>query len=289
MTHSEDKHSIDREPQIREGHFTPDDAEKSAARKLANEQLTTDPELERAKHSVFDEPISFPHREAVEIKQDWHCRNCHYNLRGLMTGHPCPECGSIERYEPPRDGEITYAKLIASRRSEVSSTGAWLVAVSGMLLGVPLALLFSFLLTEYLTLLFFGLIGPATAELSKIFLCAMLIERKSPYIKRPAHIYVMTIGTALLFALVQNWVCLNYIYSVSPRAMIAWRWTGCVALHMLCTGIAAAGLVRVWRRGREEDRMPSLSPAYVYIVVAIVIHAALNTSVMSMGLFGCGF
>jgi len=289
MSHAEDKHSIDQEPQLHEEGFSPDAAEQLAADHLAAEQRRSDPELERAKHSVFDEPVSFPHHASVEISQNWYCRQCHYNLRGLMTGHPCPECGSIERYEPPREGEVSYAKLVASRRREVSSLKAWLVAVCGAFMGVPLALLFSFLLTEYMTLWFFGMTGPALAEISKIMFCAMLIELKSPYIQRPAHIYVMTIGTALLFAVVQNWLCLNYLYSVSPRSMIAWRWTGCVVLHMLCTGIAAAGLVRVWQRGQMEERMPSLSPAYVYIIVAFVIHGALNTSMMSMGLFGCGF
>ncbi len=289
MSHSEDKHSIDHESHLHKEGFSSDAAEQPAADRLAAEQQRTDPELERAKHSVFDEPVSFPHRASVEISQDWHCRNCHYNLRGLMTGHPCPECGSVDRYEPPREGEVSYAKLIASRRREVSAFKAWLVAVCVTFMGLPLAMLFSFLMTEYLTLLFFGMTGPALAEISKVMLCATLIEIKSPYIKRPAQIYLMCIGTALLFALVQNWICLNYIYSVSPRSMIAWRWTGCVVLHMLCSGIAAAGLVRVWQRGQEESRMPSLSPAYVYMIVAFIIHGALNASVMSMGLFGCGF
>ncbi len=289
MSHAEDKHSIDQEPYLHKEGFSADAAEQLAEERLAAEKQQADPILERAKHSVFDEPISFPHRDAVEISQDWHCRKCHYNLRGLMTGHPCPECGSVERYEPPREGEVSYAKLMANRYREVSSTKAWLVAVCVTLMGLPLAMLFSFLMTEYLTLLFFGMTGPALAEISKVMLCATLIELKSPYVKRPAQIYFMCIGTALLFALVQNWICLNYIYSVSPRSMIAWRWTGCVALHMLCSGIAAAGLVRVWRRGQQEERMPSLSPAYVYMIVAFVVHAALNASVMSMGLFGCGF
>ncbi len=102
MGGAEHDQSIDQEPHLRQQSFKPDTSEENAARRLARDRAGVDPDEERAQHSVFDEPATLPNRPSVLIDRDWSCRNCGYNLRGLMTGHRCPECGNVELYEPPR-------------------------------------------------------------------------------------------------------------------------------------------------------------------------------------------
>jgi len=92
MCRPERDHSVHREPHLQDASYSPDPSEERSAEMLARERASSDADAERARHSVFDEPGTLPNRPPAIIEQDWHCRSCGYNLRGLESDC-CPECG----------------------------------------------------------------------------------------------------------------------------------------------------------------------------------------------------
>ena len=96
MTRNDRDDSVSNEPHFQEEPPSADASEAKVEDALAREARHRDAAMERARHSVFDEPSILPKRSMRLIDVDWNCRRCRYNLRGLLTGHPCPECGSKE-------------------------------------------------------------------------------------------------------------------------------------------------------------------------------------------------
>jgi predicted RNA-binding Zn-ribbon protein involved in translation (DUF1610 family) len=289
VTKPERDPSVDAEPHLQQSSFVPDPAEVKAARKLASERASVDPAEERAQHSIFDEPTTLPNRPPVLIERDWYCRSCGYNLRGLMTGHACPECGIVERYEPPREDEVTYAKWQDESRARTSPSTGWVVACVVPLLGIPFALVPALITVEMGTMLMFVLFGPLLSEVLKVSLAGIVVERRSFWIRRPAQLYAMTLGTALVFAIIQNLICLTLHYPTATAQLFAWRWTGCLVLHVVCTLVSTRGLVMVWERGRLTQQPPEPARAVPAVTSAILLHAVYNACIFMQGYSGYGF
>ncbi len=259
------------------------------ARRLAEEQLSHDPIEERARHSVFDEPAVLPNRPSVLIERDWSCRSCGYNLRGLMTGHRCPECGCVEMYEPPRDGELTYAQWLERRRDPGSRYTPWVVAGTVPLLALPFAVFSGMFSVEHFLFVNFVILAPVMSEVLKIAIPAVLIERRTSMVNRPGQIYLMALGTAVIFTIVQNVIYFALYYKNPAAVLMAYRWFICVFLHSLCTGIAAYGLSCIWEKSQREERSLGITKASPYIVAAIVVHGTFNACVFALGFAGYGF
>ena len=100
---------------------------------------------------------------------------------------------------------------------------------------------------------------------------------------------MVTIASALAFAVVQNLVSLLLIHKNASTELIAYRWTVATSLHVLCTLVATRGLVRVWEASLADGSAPAVTRANSAIAVAIAIHATYNVVVYVRGYFGYGF
>lgn len=280
-----DDHSIENEPRFGARMPERDPSEAKADRTLAREAGDQD----RHGESVHDEPAIFPGQDGKLIRRDWTCSRCGYNLRGLTTGHACPECGHIELYHPPPREAESYGQWLARRRGEVSlPRSLWAIAVAS-LVGGPLAILGSFMQTPQSGWLMIVVFGPTVEEVMKIAAISWLVEVRPYLLRSRGQIYFVALTSGLFFAVIENVVYLNIYISSPTLEIIVWRWVGCTALHIGCCLIASVGLVRTWRRTIDEGRSPRLSTAFRFLVAAIIVHGTYNGTVLGLELYGVQF
>lgn len=289
MPMPDDDPSIEHEPHLSGRPAKGDPSEDAVARRrLAWPLSDSAAEENLARHSVYDEPDIFPGRAAEVIEQDWSCSACGYNLRGLPTGHRCPECAHIELYRPPPPGEASFGAWYARRKEAVSSRRTWATIGLAMILGGPWAVVGA--MWNWMPTLWGPVVmGPATEEVMKIALIALVIEKRPYLFAGSWQIRLAAIGGALGFVIVENLLYLT-VYIASPSlGLVLWRWTVCVGLHLGCTLIAVLGLIRVWEDVAREERPPQMSRAIGPLVLAIVLHGAYNGLVMISDWVGYGF
>ncbi|MCB9857978.1 MAG: PrsW family intramembrane metalloprotease [Phycisphaerales bacterium] len=244
---------------------------------------------ELARHSVFNELNIFPGRPNEVIQTDWSCSQCGYNLRGLMTGEKCPECGSIELFRPPPPGQISYATWYAERKKNASNLKAFLLLVVIVIAGGPFAVVGTFLSQMIPTFLGPIVVGPSIEEIMKISLILLVVETRPFLIRRQDEITFAALAGALGFAFIENLLYLK-VYIPNPTLELEiWRWTVCTMLHVTCTLIASRGVIAVWRATDEQMRIPMVQLMYRPILIAIVVHGSYNAIVTLVGIAGFDF
>lgn len=276
------------EPQYRPDRAQTDPTEPKATERLARDLAHADPDEERARHSVFEEPAILPARKPILIDRDWSCHACGYNLRGLMTGHRCPECGTINLYEPPPNRSDAFGDWFTKKKEQTTPVRSWVVVVALTLLGAPLGLAGTLMTLEQGGVFNAALTGPILVEAAKMVTALILVERWAYLVRCKDQLYVVAMGTAFLYGVVQNIVYLVVLFPGSPETLVAWRWLICVPAHMLLSACAVRGLVPVWERTTEELRRPLIGRALPAMIAAIVLHGAYNAVVVFGGHLGFG-
>ena len=274
MTSPDHDPSVDREPQDTDQparSSTSGNRADQSSQKRDNIAPNPDPDL--VKHSVFDEPDIFPGREAEVIDQDWSCGNCGYNLRGLPTGHRCPECGHHELYRPPPAGEPSYGQWYRERKANTTPTRSWVVLFVAAAAAWPWAVLGK-LLTTVPTLTMTAIIAPAVEETMKIVVLALLIEVRPHLIRNSTQIYVAAVAGALGLAALKNIMYLSG--SGQGIQLLLWRWIACTGLHVALSVIAVRGLAKTWVKADHEARSPQTSGAFGPLLLAILLHGIYN-------------
>jgi len=284
MSRPEDDQSVFNEPHLQPDLKPPDPSEVQADRTLDREGQPREQDYQDGQ-SIYDEPDVFPGRPAEVIEQDWSCSNCGYNLRGLPTGHPCPECGHRELYRPAAEGSPSYQNWLRRRLADTPVSRGWQVAVLAALAGGPWAVLASLLHTNpgglagYSTVILAVVFAPVVEEVMKIAIAATIVEVRPYLFRRAEQLQLAAVGSALLFAVIENVLYLTVYAPNHSLEYAVWRWTVCVAMHAGCTLIATRGLATVWYRTITEYRPPRLALGFGALVAAIVTHAGYNAAV----------
>ena len=210
---------------------------------------------------------------------------------GAFTREVAPEEGRDEvellrdsvTNEPHGDaaaGRVVFAEWIEAKRRSCTLGGNLSVTVLAAIMGGPFAVVGALMSGQsgWWGVLYLCLMGPIAEELLKQSGMVMLLERR-PWRLFSAWQFPFAAGvSALIFATVVNLLYQHVYLSYVPNAgtVMVFRWTWCTGLHLVCSVVASLGLVRVYRRVRDEDVPADLSMAFPWFVVAIAVHAAWN-------------
>lgn len=179
-------------------------------------------------------------------------------------------------------GQPTYARWLEYHRANWSAVDSWLVTIALALVAGPFAIIGAFWGAgqSILSVLMLTIIGPLTEEMMKIAAPTLAIEIRPYYFRSGTQIILCGICGGLAFAAIENLLYL-FVYIENPTpAIIAWRWTVCVALHTCCSAIASLGLRRTWSESLRAGTRPRLSLAFPALIVATVVHGLYNAAAL---------
>ena len=169
-----------------------------------------------------------------------------------------------------------------------------LAGVAGGLFAVP-----AIFLDTYGSSLGFGLglgaavlvvLGPFAEETLKQSGAVFQLEKMRGSIRYDWQFFLSGALGGLVFSILENLIY-QYIYlrSLSSEKLadvMAFRWTICTALHILCTVISSMGLRRVWRESLAKECPFRLSDAFPWFAAATAIHGLYNLSMLLLDPFG---
>lgn len=174
------------------------------------------------------------------------------------------------------EGAATYAVWYERMALATGINESWSKAFLLALAGGPLALAGALYAGGGGGVVGAVVIAPLVEETLKSAAAAIAVEKKPHWFCDPLQILFCVIVSALAFATVENLLYINvYVPNPSP-GFIQWRWQVCTALHAGASSIAACGLIKVWKRSRQDWSRPNLSVGAPWLVAAMCVHGVYN-------------
>ena len=235
--------SVFDEPHVRGGGYRPDPSEARVSSAGEGTDRGDESEDERVEHTVWDEP----------------------GLSPVLAGAVPP-------------AELTYRRWLEKRRGQVSPAKSWMVTFLVVLVAGPWAFLGAFWgrgQTAF-SIVALVLFGPIVEEMMKNAVGLYVVEKRPFLFRSSGQIAVCALAGGFVFAALENLLYLGVYTSSASIALVQWRWTVCVAMHMGCSLIVGMGLIRIWRDTWQRLARPRITLGFPFIVAAVIAHGAYN-------------
>jgi len=186
-------------------------------------------------------------------------------------------------------GQVTYARWLERKIDETSPTTSWLTTLLVVLVAGPWGV-FGAMMGGVegggSGVAMYTIFGPVTEEIMKITAALWIVEKK-PYLFRSlGQILLCALAGGAAFAFIENLMYL-YVYVPDPSiALVNWRWTICVGLHVTWSFIAGVGVARIWDNAIRNRQRPQLALGVPWFVLAMAGHGMYNGLVIMAERFG---
>lgn len=120
-------------------------------------------------------------------------------------------------------------------------------------------------------------VAPPVEEILKVAVPIMVLEHRIGWLGRGRDLLWFALGSALVFAVVENFLY-SFVYLKNPSSeLLWWRWTACTAMHIMASGLSGIGLLRAYNRGYRDNQSPRFILEWPWLAGAIAVHMAYNT------------
>jgi len=248
--------SIRKEPHLQRDGFSKDMSERKADRVLDKSRESNHSKEMKVERTVWDEPA----------------------LSAELVG------------ERP-SGELIYSTWLTDRRGEISFVKSTAITMGIALVAGPIAIIGAFYGSgrTVFSILAIVVFGPVIEEVMKVAMALFVVEKRPFYFRSSFQIILCVLAGSFVFSAIENLVYHHWYVPNPPAKLVQWRWTVCVALHMICSLIAGLGLVRIWKRTWKNLERPQMTLAYPFVLAAAILHGIYNGFVVVLQYIGFHF
>ena len=227
------------------------------------DEVALHPELNREQPRAEDLP------NAPEEGKD--SRACYYTSAAFEPGvgnGVSPEYRELIRREQARypDSMLPVISILAG--------------ILGGLFAVPAVFLSG--IKSWFGMVILVFLGPFAEETLKQSGAIFQLEKMHGSLRYGWQFFLSGVLGGAVFSVLENLIYQHiYLVKLPPEklaAVMAFRWTICMALHVLCTVVSSMGLRRVWRESLEKERPCRISEAFPWFAAATAIHGLYNLS-----------
>lgn len=250
---------------------------------------------DRKLFSVEDEVALHPERvherphaedlpEAAEEITD--SEACYYSSAAFEPGvgnGVSPEYGELLRREQAR-----YSDSILPFISILAGIVGGFFAVPAVILSQLASIFSAVFMTAGVFLLV--VLGPFAEETLKQSGAIFQLEKMRGSVRYTWQFFLSGMVGGAVFGVLENliyqFVYLRDLPQEKLAAAMAFRWTVCTAVHILCPIVSAMGLRHAWRESLEKERPCRISDAFPWFAAATFVHGLYNLSMLLLDPFG---